>query len=74
MSTDESGQPVGPARRGPMALGLALVGIGATAALAAQTGLSFSQAGSICLLLTAVMLLLFLVARAQGTQSPSVRP
>lgn len=73
MSPDETGQPVGPARRGPMALGLALLGIGATSALAAQTGLSFAQAGSICLLVCAVMLLLFLVARAQGTQNPAER-
>ncbi len=71
MSTDESARPVGPARRGPMALGLGLIGIGITVALAAQTGLSFAQAGSICLMLCATALLLFLVARAQGTRNAS---
>lgn len=58
-----------PARRGPMILGIVLIGIGATAAMTAQTGLSFAQSASICLLACAVILLSFLIDRARSTTS-----
>jgi hypothetical protein len=49
-----------------MMFGVILVGIGSTAALAVQTGLSLAQAASICILACAVILLSFLIDRARA--------
>lgn len=58
-------------RTGVLVFGLLLIGIGGTSALAAQTGLSLAQAGSIMLLTCAAILFSFLVDRARGgNQSP----
>lgn len=54
------------ARPAPMMFGVILVGIGSTAALAVQTGLSLAQAASICILACAVILLSFLIDRARA--------
>jgi hypothetical protein len=48
-----------------MVFGLVLIGVGATAAMAAQTGLSLSQSASIWLLACAAVLLGFLIDQAR---------
>lgn len=54
-----------------LVFGLFLIGIGGTSALAAQTGLSVVQAGSIMLFTCAAILFSFLVDRARGrTENP----
>ena len=55
-------------RRAPMVFGLILIGVGATAAMSAQTGLSLAQSASIWTLACATVLLVFLIssARANG--------
>lgn len=69
MSTevDHTGENQGraPARRAPMLFGLLCVGLGATAAMAAQTGLSFAQSASIWTLVCSAILLSFLIDRAR---------
>ncbi len=49
-----------------LVFGLFLIGLGGTSALAAQTGLSVVQAGSIMLFTCAAILFSFLVDRARG--------
>ncbi len=52
-------------RRAPMLFGLLLIGLGATAAMASQTGLSLAQSASIWILVCAAILLSFLIDRAR---------
>lgn len=59
---DEARQP----RTGTVVFGLGLIGLGGTAALAAQTGLSIIQAGSIMLFTCAAILFSFLVDRTRN--------
>ena len=59
------------ARRAPMIFGLALIGVGATAAMAAQTGLSLAQSTSIWTLVCAALLLSFLIDRARNAARSS---
>jgi len=54
-----------------MIFGLALIGVGATAAMAAQTGLSLAQSTSIWTLVCAALLLSFLIDRARNAARSS---
>ncbi len=58
-------QPRTVARRAPMVFGLLLIGLGATAAMASQTGLTLAQSASIWILVCAALLLSFLIDRAR---------
>lgn len=53
-------------RTGPLFFGLVLLGLGATAAMAAQTGLSLVQSASIWVLVCSALMLSFLVDRARS--------
>lgn len=53
------------ARTAPLVFGMVLVGLGGTVATAAQTDLSLGQSGSIWLLICAVVILGFLIARTR---------
>lgn len=59
-------------RTGPLVFGLLLVGLGGTAALAAQTGLSVVQAASIMLFSCTAVLLSILLdrTRSNGSMGP----
>lgn len=48
-----------------MVFGLLLIGVGATSAMSAQTGLSFAQSASIWTLVCAAVLLGFLIDRSR---------
>ncbi len=58
-----------PPNAAALLFGIILLGIGGTAAMAAQTGLSLLQSASIWLLVCAAMMLGFLVDRARSTPS-----
>ena len=53
--------------------GIVLLGIGGTAAMAVQTGLSLVQSASIWLLVCAVLMLGFLIDRARSAPSTGRR-
>lgn len=48
-------------RTQPFLFGVALIGLGSTAALAAQTGLSLAQSASISILVCSTVILVFLI-------------
>ncbi|MGB5758176.1 MAG: hypothetical protein WBM50_14760 [Acidimicrobiales bacterium] len=60
-------------RAAPLLFGIILLGIGGTAAMAAQTGLSLVQSASIWLLVCAALMLGFLIDRARSAPSSGRR-
>ncbi len=68
-SPEQAGRPgtTGP-RPATLLFGILLIGLGGTAAVAAQTAFSLAQSASIWVLICAALTLFFLILRAQGRQ------
>jgi hypothetical protein len=62
-------RPAPRARSGPFLFGLFLIGLGTSSALAAQTGLTMAQSGSILLAACAAVALIFLIIRSSRGRS-----